>query len=108
MIKRMGDATTLGQYKDVDAKDKYVVQLIKNGEANVIYLPTAEHFADPLTKPLEILAVKRHRRHIMESMEDLKVAVFRKITGKEELVTENRRKYFGLANFITGIWQLIT
>ncbi len=34
MIKRTADATMLGQYKEVDAKDKYVVQLIKNGEAN--------------------------------------------------------------------------
>ncbi len=49
-IKRTGDAMTLGQYKDVDTKDKYVMQLIKNGEANVIYLPTAEHFADPLNE----------------------------------------------------------
>ncbi len=52
-IKSTADATTLGQYKEVDARDKYVVQLIKNGEANVIYSPTAEHFADPLTKPLK-------------------------------------------------------
>ncbi len=54
-IKRTGDATTLGQYKDVDAKDKYVVQLIKNGEAKVICLSMAEHFADPLTKPAKLI-----------------------------------------------------
>ncbi len=95
-IKRTGDATTLGQYKDVDAKDKYVVQLIKNGEATVIYLPTAEHFADPLTKPLEAAAFERHRRYILESIDDLKATASRKITKAEDRATENRRKYFGL------------
>ncbi len=95
-IKRTGDATTLGQYKDVDAKDKYVVQLIKNGEANVIYLPMAEHFADPLTKPLEFAAFDRHRQYIMESIEDLKATAYRKIMEVEDWATENWRKYFGL------------
>ncbi len=52
-IKRTNDPTTLGQYKEVDAKDKYLVQLIKNGEAKVIYLPTTEQIADPLMKPLD-------------------------------------------------------
>ncbi len=93
-IKRTGDTTTLGQYKEVDAKDKYVVQLIKNGEADVIYLPTVEHFADPLTKPLEITAFNRYRAYIMESIEDVKAAAFRKITEKEELAMENRQKHF--------------
>ncbi len=95
-IKRTGYATTLGQYKDVDAKDKYVAQLIKNGEANVIYLPTAEHFADPLTKPLEFAAFDRHWRYIMESIEDLNATAHRKITEEEDRAMENRRKYFGL------------
>ncbi len=96
-IKRTGDATTLGQYKEVDAKDKYVVQLIKDGKAMVMYLPTAEHFADPLTKPLEIEAFTRHRNKILESISDLKDTAPRKITETEEKATENRRKYFELA-----------
>ncbi len=100
-IKRTGDATTLGQYKEIDAKDKYVVQLIKNGEATVMYLPTAEHFADPLTKPLDTAAFDRHRRYIMESIEDLKETARRVITEKENLATENRRKYFELEQ----IWE---
>ncbi len=100
-IKRTGDVTTLGQYKEVDAKDKYVVQLIKNGEATVIYLPTAEHFADPLTKPLEAAAFDRHRRYIMESSEDLKETTKRIITEEENRATENQRKYFNLEE----IWE---
>ncbi len=96
MIKQTGDAMTLGQYKDVDAKDKYVVQSIKNGEAKVIYLPTAEHFADPLTKPLEFAAFDRHWRYILESIEALKATAFRKITEAEDRAMENRWNYFGL------------
>ncbi len=95
-IKRTGNATTLGQYKEVDAKDKYVVQLIKNGEAKVIYLPTAEHFADPLTKPLELAAFGRHWQYLMESIEDLKATAERKITDEENRATEHKRKHFNL------------
>ncbi len=95
-IKWTGDATTLGLYKDVDAKDKYVVQLIKNGEATVIYLPMGEHFADPLTKPLEAAAFEWHRRYILELIDDLKATASRKITEAEDRAMENRRKYFGL------------
>ncbi len=101
-IKQTGDATTLGQYKEVDAKDKYVVQLIKNGEATVTYLPTAEQFADPLTKPLETTTYERHRQRILESIEDLETAETRKITMAEDRATENRNNFFRLDEIWTS------
>ncbi len=94
-IKRTNDATTLGQYKEVDAKDKYVVQLIKNSEAKVIYLPTTEQ-VDPLTKPLDTGVFQRHRMAILQSISDLLVTETRKLTAEEWKVTCNKEKHFTL------------
>ncbi len=93
-IKRTADATTLGQYKEVNAKDKYVVQLIKDNQTKVYYLPTNEHFADPLTKPLETAGFMKHLRDILESIEDLTVTATRELMEKEDLAMENKNVYF--------------
>ncbi len=95
-IKRTTDATTLGQYKEVDAKDKYVVQLVRNGEATVHYLATDQQLADPLTKPVDMETYGRHKKAILGSIPDRVGDATRSLTDKELAATDTKLEYFTL------------
>ncbi len=95
-IARLADPTAIGTIKDIDAKDKYVIQLVKDRRARVFYLPTEQQIADPLTKPLEVAAYLKHREQILKSIIDVTNGIERKLTAREKAATDYKFTYFNI------------
>ncbi len=102
-IARLADPTAIGMIKDIDARDKYVIQLVRDGRARVFYLSTAEMLADPLTKPLDKDAFCRHRAAILQSIGEVTTGVERKLTETEMRATEGKMEYFTLRDLQVGL-----
>ncbi len=102
-IARLADPTAIGMIKDIDARDKYVIQLVRDGRARVFYLPTTEMLADPLTKPLDKEAFCRHRTAMLQSIEEATAAVERKLTETERRATDGKAEYLTLRDLQVGL-----
>ncbi len=105
-IARLANPTAIGMIKDIDARDKYVIQLVRDGRARVFYLPTMDMIADPLTKPLDTIHFLRHREALLMSTRDVTNGIERKLTDCEKRATETAANYITLCDLQAGLTKI--